>query len=109
VAVPLLVYTLIRLGLIVVAWVVLALCGLTGVLWFAVAVVISVLVSYVAFRGQRDRAARYLANRATRRRERGTRISDSIDADADAEDAAFEAEPREPTAPVDREGTGSAA
>jgi hypothetical protein len=89
--VPLLVYTAIRLALIAVVWAVLWLLSLTGPLWFVVAVVVALLLSYALFRGPRDRAALYLANRAGRRRELGTRISESIDADADAEDAVIDA------------------
>ena len=88
---PLVVYTLLRLALIAAAWVVLWLLGLTGPIWFVVAVLIGLMVSYAAFRGPRDAAARWLADRAARRRAaKGPRTS-GIEDDADAEDRAIDA------------------
>jgi len=88
---PLVVYTLIRVALVVAAWVVLWLVGLTGPIWFAVAVLVGLMVSYAAFRGPRDAAARWLAGRAERRRAaKGPRAS-TIEEDADAEDRAVDA------------------
>lgn len=88
---PLVVYTLIRLALIAVAWVVLWLAGLSGPIAFAAAVLIGLMVSYLAFRGPRDAAARWLADRAARRRAaKGPRAS-GIEDDADVEDRAVDA------------------
>ncbi|MFC8731905.1 DUF4229 domain-containing protein [Luteimicrobium sp. NPDC057192] len=88
---PLLVYTLLRLALIAAAWVVLWLLGLTGPIWFVVAVLIGLMVSYAAFRGPRDAAARWLAERVERRRAaKGPRTS-GIEDDADEEDRAIDA------------------
>ncbi len=55
------------------------------------AVLIGLMLSYAAFRGPRDAAARWLADRAERRRAaKGPRTSD-IEDDADVEDRAVDA------------------
>ena len=98
---PLLVYTLLRLALIAAAWVVLWLLGLTGPIWFVVAVLIGLMVSYAAFRGPRDAAARWLAERVERRRAaKGPRTS-RIEDDADVEDRAIDAASADGTASAD--------
>ncbi|MGC5167615.1 DUF4229 domain-containing protein [Luteimicrobium sp. DT211] len=88
---PLLVYTVLRLALIAAAWVVLWLVGLTGPIWFVVAVLIGLMVSYAAFRGPRDVAAGWLADRAGRRRAAKGPRGSGIEDDADAEDRAIDA------------------
>ncbi|GMA22841.1 hypothetical protein GCM10025864_06000 [Luteimicrobium album] len=88
---PLVVYTLVRLALIAVVWVVLWLAGLSWPIAFAAAILIGLMVAYLAFRGPRDAAARWLADRAARRRAaKGPRAS-GIEDDADVEDRAIDA------------------
>ncbi|PJI95013.1 uncharacterized protein DUF4229 [Luteimicrobium subarcticum] len=85
-------YSAIRLVLLVVIWVVLLAFHVSGLLAFAIAVVLALLISYLAFRGPRDRAARYVQERAQRRGAGERRISASIDEDDAAEDAIVDAQ-----------------
>jgi hypothetical protein len=80
--VPLLVYTLLRLGLFVALLVVGYLVGLRSWLLLLVALVVAFTVSYLALRRQRDAAAVWLAERSERRRAAKEQTVD--------EDAAFE-------------------
>jgi hypothetical protein len=92
--VPLLIYTLLRVLLVVAAGAVLYLAGMRGALLVAVAVLVGALLSFVLLKGPRDRAAGTLQAFAERE-PRATRP----DADTLAEDADLErsAEPEQET------------
>lgn len=83
---PLLVYTLLRILLVVVAGGVLYLLGLRGLLLVVLAVVVGALLSYLLLKGPRERAAGTLQTMA----EREPRAA-RADGDALAEDAAVDA------------------
>lgn len=80
------VYSLLRLGLLVVALVAGWAAGLGGWLLVVVAAVVAWALSYVVLAGPRDAAARWVADRAERRRT-GPRFSAGVEEDAVAEDA----------------------
>ena len=82
---PLVVYTLWRVLVFVVLLPLLWLAGARGLLVPLLAVVLTFLVSTLALRPQRDRAALWLAERAEARR--GRRADGTDDPDAAAEDA----------------------
>ncbi len=69
--------------------------GMRGWLLPLAAILLAFLVSYLTLRGPREAAARYLADRAAARAERGGRrpgrLARSLDEDAAAEDAETEA------------------
>lgn len=96
---PLVTYSLLRLGLLVVALVGLALAGMGGWLLVVVATVVAFVLSYVLLPRQRDAAARWLAERGTRRggarddggASRRGRFARGVEDDAEAEDAAVDA------------------
>lgn len=81
-----LVYSLLRLGLLAVALVAGWAVGLGGWLLVVVAAVVAWALSYVLLAGPRDRAARWVAERAERRRT-GPRFSAGVEEDVAAEDA----------------------
>ncbi len=83
---PLLVYTLLRIALVIAAGGVLYLLGLRGLLLVGLAVVVGALLSYVLLPAQRRDAAGALQSIA----EREPRAS-TPDADARAEDAELDA------------------
>lgn len=112
---PLLTYSLLRLALLLGALGVLAWAGMGGWLLVVVAALVAWAISYVLLAGPRDAAARWLADRAERRRASGVRVSAAVDADAAAEDdeaaAALtsqrQAEPEQhPVAELERPGPG---
>jgi hypothetical protein len=84
---PLLVYTALRLGLLVVVTALLALTGLRGAPLLLLALLVSGLISLVALRGNRGEISARLVERrrAERRQQRGDRAS-RIDAGARSED-----------------------
>lgn len=84
---PVLVYTVLRLGLFVAVLAVLALLGARGWLLLLVAAVISLVLSYVLLRGPRERLAAQVAERVDPARRRPTRFDQTLDDDAAAEDA----------------------
>lgn len=84
---PLLVYSVLRLGLFGVALITLAWAGMRDWLLILVAAVVAWALSYVLLNRQRDAAAQWLADRAAGRRRAGKRFTRGIDADAAAEDA----------------------
>lgn len=88
---PLLVYSVLRLALFGACWVALVVAGLNA--WIAVvaAALVAWGLSYVALRGPRDAAARWLAERAARR-QGGTQLSDRARRDAADEDALVESQ-----------------
>lgn len=67
---PVAVFTLLRLGLLVLAAVVLYAVGFRSWLLVLLATVVALALSYLLLTRQRDAAARYLADRAERRRHR---------------------------------------
>ncbi|WP_233405212.1 DUF4229 domain-containing protein [Actinotalea solisilvae] len=81
-----LVYSLLRLGLLAVALVALWAVGLGGWLLVVVAAVVAWALSYVLLGGPRDRAALWVAERAQARRS-GPRFTPGVESDAAAEDA----------------------
>lgn len=85
---PLLVYSVLRLGLFVVVLLVLALLGARGLLLLVLAAVVSLPLSFVLLGGPRERLAVRVAERADPGRRRRSRWDRSADADAAAEDAA---------------------
>lgn len=84
---PLLVYTVLRLGLFVVVLGIVSLFA-RGLIPLVLAGVISFALSYVLLRGPRERLAQQVAERADPTRRRPSRLSRSLDDDARAEDAA---------------------
>lgn len=94
------VYTLARLAILVVAGGLLWLAGARGVLLIGLAFLVSMLVSYWALAGMRDRLAAGVQTRAER-------INERIDAANRAEDAAaLGGTPDAGPAPDDQPGTG---
>lgn len=87
---PFVVYSLLRLALLVAALVAGWAVGLRGWLLVVVATVVAWAVSYLVLNGRRTAAATWLAERAERRRASGRRISAHVDADDAAEDAEAE-------------------
>lgn len=87
---PLVVYSLLRLALLVAALVAGWAVGMRGWLLVLVATVVAWAVSYLVLNGRRTAAATWLAERAERRRASGRRISARVDADDAAEDAEAE-------------------
>ncbi|MCL3863052.1 DUF4229 domain-containing protein [Actinotalea sp. K2] len=88
---PLIVYSLLRLGLLGLCLVGLALAGMGGWLLVLVAALLAWAISYAALTGPRDAAATWLAERAERRRAGGQRFSAGVEQDALAEDAEADA------------------
>jgi hypothetical protein len=88
--VPLAVFSALRLGLFVVALVLLRAVGMRGWLLVVVATVAAWAVSYALLTRQRDAAALWLADREARR-EAARANPRGIDADAAAEDAVEDA------------------
>lgn len=91
---PLVLYTLLRLGLFAVALVGLVLAGVGGWLAVLLAVVIAWAAAYLLLTRQRDDAVRWMAERSQRRKEAGVRFSRGVEDDARAEDAESEQVPR---------------
>lgn len=89
---PVAVYSALRVGLFLVTLLALRLLGVSGLLSFALAVITSLLLSFIVLRRQRDAVTLALMNRRTARpaaAPRGRRwFGDRLDADAAAEDAA---------------------
>lgn len=85
------IYSALRLAIFAVLFVVLYALNLGHwVVCAVIAAVLAFLVSYLALRGPRERAAQYLADRAARRRVTGEKFSREIEDDAAFEDAAVE-------------------
>lgn len=101
-----LVYSLLRLGLLAVALVAGWAVGLGGWLLVVVAAVVAWALSYVLLAGPRDRAARWVADRAERRRT-GPRFSPGVEEDAAAEDAEAADRPASSTPQSDRPSPSS--
>ena len=82
---PVIIYSVLRLGLFALALVGLWLAGMGGWLWVLVAALVAWAVSYALLGGRRDAAARWIAERRGGTR---PRFSAGVEADAAAEDAA---------------------
>lgn len=88
---PVVVYSVLRVLLFVVALLVLWFAGLRDWLLVLVAAAVALMLSYLTLRGPREAASRWLAGRAEHRARTGERFSREIEDDAAAEDAAYEA------------------
>lgn len=90
---PVVVYSVLRVALLVVSWLLLAWAGLHPLAALLVAAFVAWGLSYVALGGPRDAAARYLAERAAVRAAHAGRpvLSPHAREDADVEDAAVDA------------------
>ncbi|MEG3615996.1 DUF4229 domain-containing protein [Isoptericola haloaureus] len=87
---PLVIYSALRLLILVAVLVLGYVVGLGGWLLPLVALVVAFAVSYLALPRQRDAAALWLAERDRERKERRERV---VDEDAAAEDAALDGDP----------------
>lgn len=87
---PVVTYSLLRLGLFVVCVVALVLAGTGWLFGVIIAAVLAGLLSYLLLAGPRDRAALWLQARAEKRGDR-PRLSRRATEDAAAEDAAADA------------------
>lgn len=90
---PVVVYSVLRVALLVVSWLLLTWAGLHPLAALLVASFVAWGLSYVALGGPRDAAARYLAERAAVRAAHAGRpvLSPHAREDADVEDAAVDA------------------
>lgn len=90
---PVVVYSVLRVALLVLSWVLLTWAGLHPLAALLVAAFVAWGLSYVALGGPRDAAARYLAERAAVRAAHAGRpvLSPHAREDADVEDAAVDA------------------
>lgn len=102
---PFIIYSVLRLALIVAVGFVLYLVGMRGWLLGVVAVLVALLVSYLALRRQREAAALYIATRRSDRQVSGVRL----DRDNAAEDDAFEGSTPVTAAGPSAQGTQEAA
>jgi hypothetical protein len=85
------IYSALRLAIFAVIFLVLTLLDLGHWVVSAIlAAVLAFLVSYLALRGPRERAALYLADRSARRKATGEQFSREIEQDAAFEDAAVD-------------------
>jgi hypothetical protein len=84
---PVIIYSVLRLGLFALALVGLWLAGMGGWLLVVLAAVVAWALSYVLLAARRDAAARWIADRRSAGR---PRFSPAVEADAAAEDAAAE-------------------
>lgn len=87
---PFIIYSVLRLALIVAVGFVLYLVGMRGWLLGVVAVLVALLVSYLALRRQREAAALYIATRRSDRQASGVRLGERLDRDNAAEDDAVD-------------------
>lgn len=102
---PFIIYSALRIALIVVVGVVLYLVGMRGWLLGVVAILVALLVSYLALSRQREAAALYIATRRTQRQTSGVQLTERLDRDNADEDEAIDASTGRPargaTVPVD--------
>ncbi len=110
---PFVVYSLLRLALVALCWLALVWAGLHPLAAVIAAALLAWGLSYVALRGPRDAAARWIARKDAERKARLGRpaLSARAQADADAEDALIDepGPPRpgradEPPAPASPDG-----
>jgi hypothetical protein len=78
-------YTLLRLGLFAVVLAALFVAGARGVLLIGLTVVVSLALSYLLLRKQRDQVAEVIAERVAQPRRRGGGVDEAVE---DAEDDA---------------------
>ena len=88
---PIVTYSVLRLGLFAACLGLLFWAGLGGWLLVVVAAFAAWGVSYVVLAGPRDSAALFLAERSARRSASGQRFSQAVEDDAAAEDAIVDA------------------
>ena len=88
---PFLIYSVLRIALIVVVGLALYLVGMRGWLLGVVAILLALLVSYLALSRQREAAALYIATRRTQRQASGVRLNERLDRDNADEDEAIDA------------------
>lgn len=88
---PFLTYSALRIALIVVVGVALYLVGMRGWLLGVVAILVALLVSYLALSRQREAAALYIATRRGQRQQSGVQLSERLDRDNADEDQAIDA------------------
>jgi len=110
--VPFIIYSALRIALIVVVGVALYLVGMRGWLLGVVAILVALLVSYLALSRQREAAALYIATRRTRRQASGVQLNERLDRDNADEDEAIDSSTqpaRGATSPVDDQVTAAQA
>lgn len=83
---PFIIYSVLRLALILVLGVVLYAVGVRDLLLPVLAIVLALMVSYLVLGTQREAAAVYLAGRKKTREETGERFSRAVSGDAAFED-----------------------
>ena len=93
---PSIIYSALRIALIVVVGVALYLVGMRGWLLGVVAILVALLVSYLALSRQREAAALYIATRRTQRQTSGVRLNERLDRDNADEDDAIDAGATQP-------------
>lgn len=99
---PFIIYSALRIALIVVVGVALYLVGMRGWLLGVVAILVALLVSYLALSRQREAAALYIATRRTQRQTSGVRLNQRLDRDnADEDEAVDGGAPDGARSPVD--------
>lgn len=110
---PFIIYSALRIALIVVVGVALYLVGMRGWLLGVVAILVALLVSYLALSRQREAAALYIATRRTRRQTSGVRLNERLDRDNADEDEAIDTRATEPvrggTVPVEDQSSAAPA
>lgn len=84
---PFIIYSVLRLALILVLGVILYAVGLRDLLLPVVAIVLALMVSYLVLTKQREAAAVYLAGRKKTREVTGERFSRAVEDDAALEDS----------------------
>ncbi len=93
---PFIIYSALRIALIVVVGVVLYLVGMRGWLLGVVAILVALLVSYLALSRQREAAALYIATRRTQRQTSGVQLNERLDRDNADEDEAIDSSAAQP-------------
>ncbi|MCK0118892.1 DUF4229 domain-containing protein [Isoptericola sp. S6320L] len=104
---PLVTYTVLRLLVFAAALGAGYLVGLRSWLLLLVGIVVAFAVSYILLAKQKDAAARWMAERAERRRSGEEGLGKVIDEDAAAEDSAFDTDGRSGTAHPDADRSGN--
>ncbi len=88
---PFLIYSLLRLVLLIGAGAGLYLLGMRGWLLPMLAIIIAAMLSFLLLRSYADATAQYFAQRREKKRRTVDRVDHLISTDADAEDAAVDA------------------
>ena len=93
---PFIIYSALRIALIVVVGVALYLVGMRGWLLGVVAILVALLVSYLALSRQREAAALYVATRRSQRQTSGVQLNERLDRDNADEDEAIDSSAAQP-------------